>query len=132
MIPIHVRVLVVDDDSAILRMLSRVLTVRGHEVFEAESPYGVSAVVQQRQPDVVLLDVMMPGLSGTALAQLIDKLDMPTKPVIILYSAMPEDQLRRAAASVGARYVSKTRGPGAIVTEVERAYASTKRAVKDE
>jgi DNA-binding response OmpR family regulator len=122
-----VRVLIVDDDPAILRMLVRVLTVRGHEVDGADSPYGVSAVVQQRQPDVVLLDVMMPGLSGTSLAQLIEKLDMPTRPTVILYSAMPEDQLRKAALGVGARYVSKTRGPGAIVTEIERAFAAVKR-----
>jgi CheY-like chemotaxis protein len=121
-----VRVVVVDDDEAMLRMISRMLTARGHEVHAAETPYGISAVVQQQQPDAVLLDIMMPGLSGVSLVQLIDKLDLKQKPALVLYSAMPEDQLRRAAQGVGARYVAKTRGPSAIVAELERALAAKK------
>jgi DNA-binding response OmpR family regulator len=114
------RVLLVDDDRNLLHMLSRVLTIRGHEVEIAESPYGVAAHVQRYRPDLVLLDVMMPGLSGSSLARVIGGLEGARRPAILLYSAMPEDQLAEAAKSAKVPYIPKTRGPMAIVKEIER------------
>lgn len=57
-------VLVVDDDAAIRRSLERGLRLNGFEVRTAADGPGALAVVEQAPPDVVVLDVSMPGMSG--------------------------------------------------------------------
>ncbi len=63
------RVLVVDDDPAILRMLVRTLAADGYETGEA--PDGAAALVRAEEwaPDAIVLDVLMPGMDGLAVAR---------------------------------------------------------------
>jgi two-component system response regulator MprA len=63
------RVLVVDDDSAILRMLVRTLQAGGYET--AEACDGASALIRAEEstPDVIVLDVVMPGMDGLAVSR---------------------------------------------------------------
>jgi DNA-binding response OmpR family regulator len=114
------RVLLVDNDVAMLRLLQRMLAHAGHDVQTADSPYGATATVQRFQPHVVVLDVMMPGLQGTSLAEIMLKTELKARPVIVLYSAMPDDELRKEAQRIGVQWVSKTKGPGEIVAHIER------------
>ncbi len=58
------RILVVDDTPANLKLLSGLLGSRGYEVETAADGASALAAIAQRRPDLVLLDVMMPGLSG--------------------------------------------------------------------
>lgn len=58
------RILVVDDTPANLKLLSALLCSRGYEVETATDGPSALAAIAQRKPDLVLLDVMMPGLSG--------------------------------------------------------------------
>src|SRR6266849_3987813 len=58
------RILVVDDHEANRSMLSRLLKCDGHSVFEASNGEEGLQMVASEQPDVVLLDVMMPRMSG--------------------------------------------------------------------
>jgi two-component system response regulator MprA len=63
------RVLIVDDDRAIVRMLQRTLEAEGFEVDAAADGGAALARVEARPPDVVVLDRMMPGLDGMAVAR---------------------------------------------------------------
>ncbi|MBX6372079.1 MAG: response regulator transcription factor [Acidothermus sp.] len=58
------RVLVVDDDPAVRESLRRSLVFNGYEVELAEDGRQALAMVEMRRPDVVVLDVMMPGIDG--------------------------------------------------------------------
>jgi two-component system response regulator MprA len=58
------RILAVDDDSEILDVLSRGLTFEGYEVDTAEEGSSAINLFKERAPDLVLLDVMMPGMDG--------------------------------------------------------------------
>ncbi len=58
------RILVVDDDPAVLRMLTRTLGAEGYEVDGAPDGGAALAAVERRAPDFVVLDVSMPGLDG--------------------------------------------------------------------
>ncbi|MGH2809238.1 MAG: response regulator [Actinomycetota bacterium] len=58
------KVLVIDDDGAIRNLLRMVLEVEGHEVVEAETGSEGLVVAQRHQPDVVIVDYMMPGTDG--------------------------------------------------------------------
>lgn len=59
-----IRVLVVDDDPAIRNLLDLSLSLEGMEITSAEDGVAGFQAAQQLHPDVILLDVMMPGMSG--------------------------------------------------------------------
>src|SRR5436190_161474 len=58
------RVLVVDDDPKILSLLRRGLSFEGYQVATAEDGLGALTAARDQPPDLVVLDVMMPGLDG--------------------------------------------------------------------
>src|SRR5689334_14206805 len=58
------RVLVVDDDPKILSLLRRGLSFEGYQVETAEDGLGALTAARDQPPDLVVLDVMMPGLDG--------------------------------------------------------------------
>jgi len=58
------RVLVVEDDAAVRRMLERSLAAEGFEVTAAADGGAALALAEAAAPDLVVLDVAMPGLSG--------------------------------------------------------------------
>src|SRR2546421_7816385 len=62
-------VLVVDDDAPILRMLQRTLAAEGYEVTTAGDGGSALATVERAVPDLVVLDVAMPGLDGLAVCR---------------------------------------------------------------
>lgn len=73
------RILVVDDDLHIGNLLEEILTREGYQVFRAYSGTEGLLLVDQAQPDLVLLDLMLPGLSGEELLPRLDGV-----PVIVL------------------------------------------------
>src|SRR6185437_14885131 len=62
-------ILVVDDDAPIRRMLDRTLTADGYEVRSAPDGGAALVEVEQSVPDLILLDVAMPGLDGLAVCR---------------------------------------------------------------
>jgi len=116
-----VKILLVDNDAAVLDMMSRLLVHRGHSVHACDTPFGVSAQIVRDPPDVVVLDVMMPGLGGSALANLIAKLELPHPPKVILWSAMDDVALAEAARDAGGlQWISKAKRASEIAAEIER------------
>ena len=63
------KVLIVDDSLKTRRMLRRHLTKAGYEVVEAENGETALEEIKTNLPDVVLLDLMMPGMSGFEVCQ---------------------------------------------------------------
>ena len=62
-------VLIADDDPEILMMLSIRLTKKGYKVFEAADGLQTLQIAREKCPDLVLLDVMMPGKNGWEVAR---------------------------------------------------------------
>ncbi|NOK63116.1 MAG: Adenylate cyclase [Chloroflexi bacterium AL-W] len=63
------QILVVDDEIAIVELLSRFLTREGHQVITATNGVEALEKVRQHPPDLILLDVVMPGMDGFTLCQ---------------------------------------------------------------
>src|SRR5262245_41567346 len=86
------RILVVDDDAWILRMVSTILEKRGHEVDTARDGEEGLAKALASPPDLIISDVMMPRLDGWALVkQLRSRPELALVPVIFLTALGSED-----------------------------------------
>jgi DNA-binding response OmpR family regulator len=103
-----IRVLVVDDDVDMLELVRRTLTAQGFEVHTHTSALGVSNLVRNTEPHLVLLDVHFPALKGDKVVALARQYAPPSTQ-FILYSAADESRLRSLALASGADgYLSKS------------------------
>lgn len=115
------KILLVDDDQAVLDMMTRLLVHRGHEVQACASPFAVPAAVVRNLPELVILDVMMPGLDGTSLAGALRQLQLARPPRLVLWSAMDDQALADAArAAGGLATISKAMRATEIAAAIER------------
>ena len=95
-------ILVVDDDPEIVTMLNTRLTKRGYKVATAGDGHRAIELAKREKPDLVLLDVMMPGKSGWEVARAL-KQDPVTQHVkIVMVSAIGEKTNEITAPIYGA------------------------------
>jgi two-component system cell cycle response regulator DivK len=97
-------VLVVEDNAANLKLASLLLTHAGHEVLSAVDAESGLAIARERRPDLVLMDLQLPGMDGLAATALL-KADPDTAgiPIIALTAmAMKDDKVRAEAAGCDA------------------------------
>ena len=96
------KVLVVDDHAPSRLTAVALLAMEGYEVIEADSGYTAIELVIQRQPDLILLDVMMPGIDGFQVCQLL-KQDEHTRLIpVIFITALNDKRSRIQGIEVGA------------------------------
>jgi DNA-binding response OmpR family regulator len=122
------RVLVVDDEDSLRRMLGRSLAAEGFEVTVAAGGGGALAATERAAPDVIVLDVAMPGLDGLAVCRRLRSRGLAT-PILMLTArdAVPD---RVAGLEAGADdYLVK---PFAIQELVARLRALTRRHAEQE
>jgi CheY-like chemotaxis protein len=100
------RVLVVDDNAEVRAMLEDALTALGYRTRTASDGAAAVRAVIDESPDVVLLDVYMPGLSGVGALPTIVAL-APHAKVIMISGAANEDVLKRSLAFGAHDYVTK-------------------------
>ena len=87
------KILVVDDEPNIRRLVADVLTVEGYEVEAVADGYAALAAIEARRPDCVVLDVMMPGIDGHEVLQRIRAAEHgPDLPVVMLTAAADDAQ----------------------------------------
>lgn len=95
-------VVVADDDPSILDFLTRVATKAGHRVVRTDRGDKALELVRQEKPQLVFLDVLMPGLDGLEVAKAIRNDATLTGIPVVLLSAMGESRLSEAVRSSGA------------------------------
>lgn len=117
------RILVVDDSPTVVRFVELALRADGHDVRSLDSFIQLGAVVRDDPPDLILLDLNIPALSGLSMGNLVRKYERAPIPIII-YSSQEESTMRSAAAELGAVSVlKKTLAPDALREAVNDALA---------
>ena len=128
-----IRVLVIDDEAPI-RLLCRVnLEAEGMGVIEAGDGPGGLQLARSEQPDVVLLDVMMPGLDGWRIAELL--IDDPVTrdiPIVFLTARADVRDRARGFDLGGLDYVTKPFNPVELAPLVRDLLARLERGERDE
>ncbi|RKG96288.1 response regulator [Corallococcus carmarthensis] len=95
------KALVVDDDPLVLELVERSISRYGFEVITTRAALGVANLLRTEQPDIVLLDVNIPALSGDRILGVVRQFAGPDT-LFILYSSMDESKLRELVRASGA------------------------------
>ena len=114
-------ILVVDDNPTNLKLVSDVLEFDGYEIVKAEDAEQAQALLKDRLPDLILMDIALPGMDGLTLTRLL-KAEQRTRhiPVIALTAFAMKGDEEKAVASGCDGYVTKpidTRALGIKVAE---------------
>ena len=122
------RVLVVDDDRDIRDLVTFKLEQAGYEVRQAEDGLQALEAVREWAPDLVVLDVMMPGLSGVDVTREL-RADPATAgtPVILLTAKAQEADVETGFVSGADDYVVKPFSPRELVSRVQAVLARSRR-----
>jgi DNA-binding response OmpR family regulator len=112
----HGRVLVVDDDETVRDVVRRYLELAGHEVTLAGDGEHALSLVAQAEPDLIVLDLMLPGIDGLEVCRRIRQ--RSAVPVVML-TALGEEENRIAGLQLGADdYVTKPFSPRELALRV--------------
>jgi len=118
------RILVVDDDPAALRLVQYTLQQDGYEVITASNGLDGLRKASSEAPDVVVLDVMLPGIDGLEVASRLRAQPSTAGIPIIMVSAKAREIDRAAGLKVGADdYVTKPADPAEISRRVAQLLA---------
>ncbi|WP_328612199.1 response regulator transcription factor [Amycolatopsis sp. NBC_00345] len=110
------RVLVVDDDETVRDVVRRYLEVAGFTVDMAGDGAAGLALFADREPDLVVLDVMMPGINGLEVCR---RLRQVSQVPIVMLTALGEEENRIAGLQLGADdYVTKPFSPKELALRV--------------
>lgn len=115
------RLLVVDDDPSIIQLLELLLMLEGFEVATAADPVEALALAERHEPDLVLVDMMMPGMDGTQLTRELRAIPgNASLPVIaVTAKSSPQDTWLGWQAGVDS-YVPKPFEPEELLAEIRR------------
>ena len=114
------KILLVDDESDILEFVSYNLTKEGFQVLTCNNGKEAIKIAQQENPDLIILDVMMPEMDGIETCHELRSIDKLKDTLIIFLSARGEDYSQVAGFDAGADdYVSKPIKPRLLVSRVK-------------
>jgi DNA-binding response OmpR family regulator len=118
------RVLVADDDRDIRDLVVFKLTQAGHEVFAAGDGQEALDLLRAEAPDIAVLDVMMPALSGLDICRIArSEPSTATLPVILLTAKVQEADVETGFAVGADDYVAKPFSPRELVNRVQAVLA---------
>ena len=113
------RILVVDDESDMVDIVKLNLELQGYHVLSAMDGQEGLRMVKEQQPDLILLDVMMPQMNGYQVCRLLKFDDQYKHIPIILLTARARTEDRKEAQAVGAdSFITKPFSMSDLLTKV--------------
>lgn len=110
------KILVVDDEPSIVRLMEFILARQGHEMLVAVNGEEALQAVQTHQPDLVLLDIMMPRIDGYEVARTLRADPQTANMPIIMLSAKAQEEDIQKGIDVGVNeYITKPFSPEQLV-----------------
>jgi two-component system alkaline phosphatase synthesis response regulator PhoP len=116
----NAKILVIDDEKSILNLVTAYLRPEGYQVYTAsDGPSGLKAA-RAYKPDLILLDIMLPGMDGV---ELLTRLRRESDVYVIMLTAKTEETDKIVGLSVGADdYVTKPFSPRELVARIKAAF----------
>ena len=114
------RILVVEDDPHILRVISLWLSRQGHEVLEARNGVAAWEQVQEHRPEIVITDINMPGMDGLELLERLRGYEQAPRGIIVLTNRWDHREIGDDLGEWGVRVVPKPFSPTKLAELVEQ------------
>jgi CheY-like chemotaxis protein len=114
-------ILLVDDEAAFVELLTLRLEANHYRVITARSGAEALAKAKAEAPDLILLDVMMPGMDGGEVAQAIrQRRNLAAIPIIFLTAAVSDKEAKAWGGKVGGEvFVSKTSDASVLLDAIK-------------
>ncbi len=110
------KILAIDDEPDMLQLLNRILTSEGYKVsLAADGVYGLT-LARETEPDLILLDIMMPGPDGFTVLESIRKYS--NVPVIMITAKLDTQSLNRALELGADDYIKKPFRPAELIARI--------------
>lgn len=114
------KIMIVDDSEITLEVTAYALESAGYSVTALQSPLGLTSALYDHRPDLLLIDVDMPALSGAKVAELVRSNKSFDRIQVILYSSRPSEELQAAVEMSGSNgFLQKTGDVEDLVTALE-------------
>ena len=114
-----IKILVVDDDPDIIEIISYNLKKENYIVFSSYNGTDSIKIAEKEKPDLIILDVMMPGMDGIQVCEKLRSKNKFNNTIIMFLSARGEDFTHIAAYDVGADdFVNKPLKPRLLISKV--------------
>ena len=115
------RILVVDDQPANLRVVGALLSRNGYEVLSAANGEQALAIASETLPDLILLDVLMPGMDGFEVATLVRHDERLKDLPIVMITSRTGEKHRDRALSIGVNeYLGKPYQESVLLEAIQR------------
>lgn len=113
------KIMIVDDSEMILEMVKCILEEAGYEVVTRDSPFGTAVAASTEKPDLILLDVSMPALSGDRIVEVVKDNQKLKDVKVCLFSDRSIRELNELVLSCGADgFIQKTDNDDDFVRQV--------------
>lgn len=119
-------VLVVDDEAEIRQLLSTMLTMMGYESFMAEDGLDALEKIPECQPDILILDVMMPRMDGLTLCRKLRGVqETADLPIIMLSGKAHQEAIQEGLQAGANRYLVKPMGMDELTRNIKEVLGET-------
>jgi len=112
------RILIIEDDEDINQLLCKILRKEGYEVTAAYSGTEGKLRLEQNLPDLILLDLMLPGMSGQAITEYVRKEKQSNVPIIILSAKTGLENKVELITNGADDYITKPFEPQEVLVRV--------------
>ena len=114
------KILIVDDEAAIRDMITIALEMAGYHCLEADNAQNAHAIIIDQKPDLILLDWMLPSISGIELARRLKRDELTADiPIIMLTAKSEEDNKIQGLENGADDYITKPFSPRELVARLK-------------
>jgi len=119
------KILIIDDDKGLLKMMKVSLTARGFDILTAATGEKGLVVAARKKPDLIILDVILPGIKGREVCVRL-KGDSQTKdiPVVFLTAKSSPDDIQAELAAGAISHITKPLDSHKVLTEINKLLGS--------
>jgi len=115
------KILVVDDDPLVIRLVKEILKTQGFAVETAKDGIDAMVMVKANKPDLIVLDIMMPELNGYDVLKTLKFQDEYKKIPVILLTAREQELDKRISQMMGIDYMQKPLDREVFLNKVQQA-----------
>lgn len=115
------KILIVDDDTQMVKLFHNILSKEGFEVLTANNGQDCLRIAKEEIPDLILLDLIMPEMDGGSTAQdLADDERTKNIPIAFLTSMVSEEEARKEKGEIGGRlFISKSTNREEFINKIK-------------